>query len=111
MRNKERAGPGMGVLGEAGMREEENTGEKDEDGREEWGMAPMTAFSSLHGPMHSKEVWGPRVPRHCWRVPGGGCQERLGRRKPKPRSAASGSPESEAMEATEDGFWVFRAWR
>lgn len=51
----------MGVLGEAGMREEENTGEKDEDGWEEQGIAPMTALGSLHGPMHSKEVWGPRV--------------------------------------------------
>lgn len=93
------------------MREEENTGEKDDDGREEQGMAPMTALGSLHGSLHSKEVWGARVPQALLEGPCGGCQERLGRRKPKPRSAASGSPESEAMEATEDGFWVFRAWR
>lgn len=47
-RNKERAGPGMVVLGETGIREE-NMGEKDEDEWGEQGMALMIALGPSHG--------------------------------------------------------------
>lgn len=83
----------MGVLGEAGIREGENTGEKDEDEWEDQRMALMTALGSLHGPTYSTGVWGPRAPGAVLEGPWWRLSGEAGERKHEPRSASE-SPES-----------------